>query len=69
MKVDIFKQELAHLSVNDLQERLDTTRRELFSLKLNISTTHNKDYSLFKKLRKDTARILTFIRTKQQKGI
>lgn len=64
MKVDKFKQELTQMSDADLHERLDGIRRELFSLKLNISTTHNKDYSLFKKLRKDTARILTFIRTK-----
>lgn len=64
MKVDKFKQELTQMSDADLHEKLDSVRRELFSLRLNISTTHNKDYSLFKKLRKETARILTFIRTK-----
>ena len=64
MKVVKFKQELGQMSDADLHERLDSIRRELFSLRLNISTTHNKDYSAFKKLRKDTARILTFIRTK-----
>lgn len=64
MKVDKFNQELTQMSEADLHEKLDSIRRELFSLRLNISTTHNKDYSLFKKLRKDIARVQTVIRTK-----
>lgn len=64
MKVDKLNQELAQMSSKDLYEKLDALRRELFSLRLNIATAHNKDYSLFKKLRRDIARILTFIRIK-----
>jgi ribosomal protein L29 len=59
MKVDKLKKELTQMSGSDLAELLDALRRERFSLSLNISTTHNKDYSLFKKLRKDIARVQT----------
>jgi ribosomal protein L29 len=59
MKVDKLKKELTQMSESDLVELLDALRRERFSLSLNISTTHNKDYSLFKKLRKDIARVQT----------
>lgn len=68
MKVNTFKDELTHMSEIDLKEKLENLRREFFSLKLNASTTHVKDYSLFKKLRKDIARGLTVLRQKQQKG-
>ncbi|MEX0849511.1 MAG: 50S ribosomal protein L29 [Candidatus Dependentiae bacterium] len=68
MKVDKFKQELEHMGAVELQDKLEGIRRELFSLRLNASTAHIKDYSLFKKLRRDVARILTFLRNKQQKG-
>lgn len=68
MKVDKFKQELGQMSDAELHGKLEDVRRELFSLRLNSSTAHIKDYSLFKKLRKDVARILTFLRKKQQEG-
>jgi ribosomal protein L29 len=68
MKIDKMKNELAHMSEGDLKEKLESFRRELFSLKLNASTAHIKDYSSFKKLRKDIARGLTALRQKQQKG-
>lgn len=62
MKLNEFKKELASLTVNDLHERLDSLRRELFSIKLNKSTAHVKDYSQFGKLRRNIARIETYIR-------
>lgn len=68
MKVDKFKQELEQMGSADLQAKLDNVRRELFSLRLNASTAHIKDYSLFRKLRKDVARILTVLNEKQQEG-
>ncbi len=64
MKVDKFKQELEQMSDAELQGKLENVRRELFSLRLNASTAHIKDYSLFKKLRRDVARILTFLSKK-----
>ncbi len=67
MKVNAFKNELAHMSEVDLKEKLENLRRDSFSLKLNASTAHVKDYSLFKKLRKDIARGLTVMRQRKQK--
>ncbi len=68
MKVDKFKDELAHMSEAELHGKLEGMQRELFSLRLNASTAHIKDYSLFKKLRKDIARMSTVLRQKCQKG-
>lgn len=61
MKINDFKKELKQLSLHKLIEHLEGLQRELFQLKLNISTTHVKDYSLFKKSRKNIARVLTHI--------
>lgn len=50
------------LPVEQLVEKIENMRRELFSLKLNSLTTHIKDYSQFKKLRRDIARATTILR-------
>ena len=57
--------ELQNLSMSELQDKADSLRRELFSLKLQVRTSHVKDNSQFKKLRKGIARVLTI---KTQKG-
>lgn len=67
MKVNKIKEELSHMTEAELKAKLEITRRELFSLRLNASTAHIKDYSSFKKMRKDIARGLTVLRQKQQK--
>ena len=54
-----FNNELKQLDIKQLREKLDQLRRELFSLRLNSQTAHVKDHSLFQKLRKDIARVLT----------
>jgi ribosomal protein L29 len=59
VKVVKFKKELAQMNAQSLVEKLVQLQRELFSLRLNTATAHVKDYSQFKKLRKDIARILT----------
>jgi ribosomal protein L29 len=66
MKVEKLKTELNQLNIVDLKSKLDQTRRELFSLRLNSSTAHVKDYSQFSKLRRTIARVLTQIRVKEQ---
>jgi ribosomal protein L29 len=53
------KEELNKLNKEQLKENLDNFRRELFSLKLTATTSHVKDNSQFKKLRKKIARTLT----------
>lgn len=66
MKSTQFKEELKKLEIKDLIFKLDALRREYFTLRLNSSTSHVKDYSEFKKSRKNIARALTALR---QKGV
>jgi large subunit ribosomal protein L29 len=66
MKSTQFKEELKKLEIKDLVFKLDALRREYFTLRLNSSTSHVKDYSEFKKSRKNIARALTVLR---QKGV
>ncbi|MFZ5954090.1 MAG: 50S ribosomal protein L29 [Candidatus Dependentiae bacterium] len=61
MKISKIKEEFAQMSVEQLAEKLENLRRELFSLRLNASTAHIKDYSQFKKMRRNIARTLTAI--------
>lgn len=65
MKEMSLSQKLQQLSVEDLQNRLEGTRRDLFGLRLNAATSQLKDYSQYKKLRRDIARIMTAIRAKK----
>jgi large subunit ribosomal protein L29 len=64
MKVTKIKQELKQLDSKQLQEKLENLRRELFSVRLNAQTSHMKDYSQFTRIRKDIARVLTFMKQK-----
>lgn len=63
-KVKQINQELKEMSVDQLRDRLDDYRRELFKLKLNSATSHVKDSSQFNKLKKNIARTLTVIQQK-----
>lgn len=64
MKVTKFKEQIQHLSPDELRAKVDALRRDLFTLRLNSSTAHVKDYSQFKKNRKNIARVLTDMRSK-----
>ena len=48
------------MSSGDLLKMVENLRKELFHLKLNLSSGAVKDNSRFAKLRADIARILTF---------
>lgn len=65
MKVMKFKEELKKMSSQDLKEKLDAMRRELFGLRLNSTTAHVKDYSQFNKLKKNIARVASYLRQAQ----
>ena len=65
MKEMSLSQKLQQLSVEDLQNRLEGTRRDLFGLRLNAATSQVKDYSQYKKLRKQAARFLTALQSKK----
>ena len=59
MKVTEFKNALEHMDAQQLKEKLDSLRHELFGLRLSVSTAHVKDHAQFKQLRKNIARVLT----------
>lgn len=58
-------QKLQQLSAEDLEKRLESTRKDLFGLRVNAASTQVKDSSQYKKLRKQTARILTAMQAKK----
>jgi ribosomal protein L29 len=60
MKRTELKQEFARLNAQELQDKLDALRRDLFGLKLNSSTAHVQDHSQFKKIKTNIAQVLTF---------
>lgn len=68
MKITKVKDEFKQLDVQDLQEKLDNLRRDLFGLKLNSSTSHVKDYSQFKKLRKNIAQASTYLEQAEKRA-
>lgn len=66
MKVTKFKEELKNLQAQQLVEKLEELRKELFSLQLSVKTSHVKNYARFKQLRKDIARVMTFMNEKSK---
>jgi len=64
MKVQKIKEEFKNSDAATLMAKLNDTRRELFSLRLNATAAHVKDYSQYKKLRRNVARIMTYLRMK-----
>ncbi len=59
-------EELRTLALTELDQKIDEMRRTLFSLKLNATTSHVKNVSQFKKLRRDIARGLTVLNEKKR---
>lgn len=55
------KNELKNLNAAQIKEKIESYRRELFSLRLTSATSHIKDNSQFNKLKKNIARALTFL--------
>ena len=58
------KEELKTLSVEETKARVDSLKRDLFSLRLHAATSELKDKTQFKKLRKNIACALTYLRQK-----
>jgi ribosomal protein L29 len=61
MKTTEFKRELDSSSPEQLKAKLDKLQKSLFMLRLSKKTSHAKDISQFKKLRRDIARVLTVV--------
>ena len=66
MKITKLKEELRKANVEQLRETLEQFRKQLFTLRINSSTTHVKDYSQFQKLRRGIARVLTEMRMRDE---
>lgn len=62
MKLTKLKQEMKSMNNAQLKEKVETLRRELFGLRLNAATSHVKDYSQVKKLRRGIAMGQTFLK-------
>jgi large subunit ribosomal protein L29 len=60
------KIELKQMSAEQLREKVEAYRHELLSLRLTAATSHVKDFSQFKKLRKNIARVLTLLQEKSK---
>ena len=63
------KEELMQCTYEQLTEKVDGWRRDLFGLRLNSASSHVKDVSQFKKLRKNIARGLTLMEQKKTLAI
>lgn len=68
MKVNKFNNELKQQTPAQLTELLQQLRQKLFSLRLSSQTAHVKDSAQFEKLRKDIARVLTFMKKHEQQA-
>jgi ribosomal protein L29 len=66
MKKAKLKEELKSLNEHELKEKIEILRRERLNLIINAATAHVKDYSQFKRLHKDIARALTYLKQKQK---
>jgi len=64
MKVTKLKEELRQATPEQLSETLEELRKQLFTLRVNSSTAHVKDYSQFQKLRRSIARVMTELHTR-----
>jgi ribosomal protein L29 len=53
------------LSAEELQQRLNSARQDLCGLRINAVSQPVKDYSQYKKLRKQIAQLLTAIQFKK----
>ena len=56
------------MATDQLQEREQELRTQLFKLRTNSATEKVKDVSQFKKVKKDIARILTVMRENELKA-
>lgn len=62
--MDEVREEIKSLGIEQLRIKVVELRKELLMLRLNSSSTHVKDYSQFKKLRRRIALALTCINQK-----
>jgi large subunit ribosomal protein L29 len=59
--------EFRKMAVDELKERAENLRKDLFKLKNQAATEKVQDVSQFRKIKKDIARILTILRQQELK--
>lgn len=57
--------ELRQLTVQELHQRLDEAKAELFNLRFQMESARLEDFSQIQLARRDVARILTVLRERQ----
>lgn len=62
-------EELNQFTYEQVAEKVDGWRRDLFGLRLSSASSHVKDVSQFKKLRRNIARGLTIMQEKKMEAI
>lgn len=62
------KVDLTELSIDELQDRLAEEQARLGSIKFNNVITPVEDFNVFKRVRKDIARMKTELRVREIKG-
>ncbi len=60
--------EIRQLSTDELWQRLDDTRQELFNLRFQWSSGQLRDNNRLTQLKRDIARILTVLRERELEG-
>lgn len=58
--------EIRNLSVDEIKEKISTMRKELFNLKLKVTTAQLADYRSYRTMKKDLARHLTVLLEKER---
>lgn len=66
MKETKIKEDLRSMNEQELRAKLEALRRERLNLIISAATAHVKDYSQFRKLRKNIAQVLTYLGQKQK---
>ncbi len=60
--------EIRSLSVDEIKEKINDMKKELFNLKLKVKTAQLADFRSYRFLKKDLARYFTVL-TEKEKGI
>ncbi len=58
--------EIRNLSVDEIKEKVNTMRKELFNLKLKVTTAQLVDFRSYRTMKKDLARHLTVLLEKER---
>ncbi|MBA3751991.1 50S ribosomal protein L29 [Candidatus Dependentiae bacterium] len=60
------KEDLRNRSIPELKTTIETLQRDLFSIRLHAATKPLQDVGHYRKMKKNIARALTFLRQKQE---